>query len=161
MLSIAFSFLSVCAIAQTKTDTIKVYGNCEICKGKIEKAARAAGAETANWNDETKMLTVSYNEVTASNMNIQKQIASAGYDTQDVKAFDDAYNKLPECCQYERANGNDESSMNMQHDNMSCCANMSMEKCTKDGCCKADISCCTNHEAGKDCCANGKCSGSK
>jgi hypothetical protein len=35
-------------------------------------------------------------------MNIEKEIAAVGYDTQDVKATDDAYHKLPKCCQYER-----------------------------------------------------------
>ena len=38
-----------------KNDTIKVWGNCGMCKTKIEKAAKAAGASTANWNEETKI----------------------------------------------------------------------------------------------------------
>jgi len=41
------------AIAQTKTESFKVSGNCGMCKSKIEKAAVAAGAKTATWNIET------------------------------------------------------------------------------------------------------------
>jgi hypothetical protein len=31
-------------------------------------------------------------------------VAAAGYDTEDYKASDSAYQKLDECCQYERKN---------------------------------------------------------
>ena len=51
--------MSVCSVslfAQSKTDTVKVWGNCDECKGKIEKAAKKAGAATANWSDETYLL---------------------------------------------------------------------------------------------------------
>lgn len=88
--------------AQTKTDTVKVWGNCEECKGKIEKAAKKAGAASAEWNDETYLLIINYNGDKTSSLAIQKSIASVGYDTQDVKAEDAAYKKLPKCCQYKR-----------------------------------------------------------
>src|SRR5215216_4383624 len=94
MLSFLFACTSMIVFAQSKTDTIKVWGNCETCKGKIEKAAIAAGAATADWNDETKSLVVSYDASKTSNIDIQKKIASAGYDAQDVKATEAAYKKL-------------------------------------------------------------------
>lgn len=86
----------------TTTETIKVWGNCEMCKSKIEKAAKAAGATSANWNDETKILTVAYVPAKSTTKKIQEKIAAVGYDTQDVTATDESYNKLPGCCQYER-----------------------------------------------------------
>jgi len=88
--------------AQAKTDTVKVWGNCEECKDKIEKAAKKAGAMDANWSDETYMLVVNYNTDKTSTMDIEKSIAAVGYDTQDIKATDAAYKKLPKCCQYKR-----------------------------------------------------------
>lgn len=97
--------MSVCAsvlFAQAKTDTVKVWGNCDECKSKIEKAATSAGATSANWSDETLLLVVNYDASKTSVMNIEKAIAAVGYDTQSVKASDAAYKKLPKCCQYDR-----------------------------------------------------------
>ena len=96
------SFCSASLFAQSKTDTVKVWGNCEECKNKIEKAATSAGADVANWSDETYLLVVNYDASKTSSLDIQKSVAAVGYDTQDVKAEDAAYKKLPKCCQYER-----------------------------------------------------------
>jgi mercuric ion binding protein len=96
------TFCSFNLFAQSKTDTVKVWGICEECKGKIETAAKKAGALSADWNEDNYLLVVNYNSDKTSAMNIQKEIAAVGYDTQDVKATDDAYNKLPKCCQYTR-----------------------------------------------------------
>jgi periplasmic mercuric ion binding protein len=102
--AILFSaFISNSAAAQTqKNETIKVWGNCGICKKKIERAAKGAGATTASWNEETKELKVSYAAEKTSNMKIQEAVAKVGYDTQDVTANDKAYHKLDACCQYDR-----------------------------------------------------------
>ena len=99
---ILFNFSSAALFAQAQTDTVKVWGNCEECKSKIEKAATSAGATTANWSDETYLLVVNYDASKTSSLNIQKEIAGVGYDTQDVRAEDAAYKKLPKCCQYDR-----------------------------------------------------------
>jgi uncharacterized protein YabN with tetrapyrrole methylase and pyrophosphatase domain len=85
-----------------KTETVKIWGNCGMCKTTIEKAAKDAGATTAVWNKTTKMLKITYLESATSNAKIQEKIASVGYDTKDVTAPDAVYNELPECCQYER-----------------------------------------------------------
>jgi periplasmic mercuric ion binding protein len=83
-----------------KLDTIKVSGNCESCKKRIEKAAKLNGVEKANWNEETKMLIVEYNPAIVNNDDIQKKVASKGHDTQKYKADDKVYNNLPGCCKY-------------------------------------------------------------
>src|SRR5579875_1362829 len=83
--------LSIKAKANDKTDTVTVAGVCENCKGRIEKAAKQTGASTANWNEKSKLLSVSYNDSATSLLAIEKQIASVGYDTRDVKASVQSY----------------------------------------------------------------------
>ncbi|MEO6452656.1 MAG: copper chaperone [Ginsengibacter sp.] len=92
------------SFAQTsvKKETIKVWGNCGMCKKTIEKSARMGGAATAFWNEETKILKVSYNTSRSSSEKIQKSIAASGYDTQDFNSDDKAYEKLHDCCKYTR-----------------------------------------------------------
>jgi periplasmic mercuric ion binding protein len=97
-----FISINVFAQQQLKKETIKVWGNCGMCKAKIEKAAKKAGAKTALWNEETKELKVSYTAAKTSNQKIQQEVAGVGYDTQDVIASDKVYNNLHGCCQYER-----------------------------------------------------------
>ena len=62
----------------------------------------AAGAIAANWDKETKILELSYDPAVTNSAKIQTAVAAAGYDTQDVKATDQAYHSLDECCQYDR-----------------------------------------------------------
>ncbi|MBS1731025.1 MAG: ATPase [Bacteroidetes bacterium] len=95
----AFSFMGS---AQAKSDTLMVLGNCGMCKSNIETAATKAGANSAVWNKETKILVVNYDETKTTNLNIQKSIAAAGYDTPAIKATDADYLKLEKCCQYDR-----------------------------------------------------------
>jgi len=100
---LAILFTANSSYAQSlKTDSIKVWGNCGMCKETIEKAAKSAGAKTANWNEDTHQLSVEYAEKKTNALKIQQAIAKAGYDTQDVKGSDAAYNKLHGCCKYER-----------------------------------------------------------
>ena len=94
-------FFSVNLFAQ-KTEDVKVWGNCGMCKKTIEAAAIKGGAKVATWNKDTKVLTVEYKDKKTDLQKIQASIASAGYDTQDIAASSDAYGKLPECCQYAR-----------------------------------------------------------
>jgi periplasmic mercuric ion binding protein len=98
-------FIANAAFAQTKgikKETIKVWGNCGMCKTKIEKAAKAAGATKASWNEETLELKVQYKASATSSEKIQAAIAKTGYDTQDLTADGEAYKKLHSCCQYTR-----------------------------------------------------------
>jgi len=80
---------------------IKVSGNCEMCKERIETAAKSvAGVTTAEWSAETKQLHVSFDGTKTSSDAIQKAIAKAGHDTEKYKAPDDVYKALPDCCLY-------------------------------------------------------------
>lgn len=100
----SFIFITIASIgfAQSKSETLKVSGECGSCKKKIESAAKKAGATYAVWNVDSKELTVKYNSSSTNSAKIQKAIADVGYDTPDFKATDEAYNKLDGCCQYER-----------------------------------------------------------
>lgn len=86
----------------TKSETIKVWGNCGMCKTTIEKAAKTAGAKTANWNEDSKELQVTYAVKKTSSTKIQEAVANSGYDTQDFTAVKSAYDNLPGCCKYDR-----------------------------------------------------------
>jgi len=86
-----------------KTETFKVYGNCGMCEARIEKAAQSlAGVTSAEWNAETKMLTVKYDAKKVALLDIHHKIASVGHDTDQVKAQKEIYDKLPGCCLYDR-----------------------------------------------------------
>lgn len=147
--SVLFITIASVSFAQTKTETIKVAGECGMCKKKIEAAAKEAGATYALWNTDSKVITVKYNNNSSTNKaKIEQAIAGVGYDTQNVKASNEAYNKLHECCKYERT----DAATSTTH---SCCDDEKCTKtaCTKDGKCSPDMSCCK--EAGcdtKDCC---------
>jgi hypothetical protein len=80
--------------------SIKVSGNCDMCKERIEKAAKTEGVKNAIWNQETHILTVAFVPTKTTLDQIQQNIANAGYDTDKFKASDTAYKKLPQCCQY-------------------------------------------------------------
>lgn len=129
--------LASVATAQIKTETFKVSGNCGMCKTKIEKAAKDAGAKSATWDADTKDLTVTYKNSSTNAAKIQSKIATVGYDNAGAKATTEAYDKLHGCCKYERGTSE-----------------------TKAACCSGSTGCNHNeagHEAKADCCKDGKC----
>jgi periplasmic mercuric ion binding protein len=102
---ILFSFVTMNTQAQNASltsQTIKVWGNCGMCKTTIEKAAKKAGTTSASWDEDSKELKVSFDTLKTSAQQIQMAIAKAGYDTQDLTGDNNAYKKLPACCKYER-----------------------------------------------------------
>jgi len=121
---------TVAATAQPKTETFKVSGNCSMCKSTIEKAAKEAGAKTASWDVDTKILTVSYKSSTTNTAKIQESIANAGYDNAGATAPTDSYDKLHSCCKYDRTG-------TIADAKPECCKD---GKCSKEG------------HSGKDCC---------
>ncbi len=84
------------------TSTFKVWGNCEMCKETIENSLKVKGVKKADWNTESKMISVSYDATKITLDQIQKHIASVGYDTEKIKGDDKAYDGLHGCCQYDR-----------------------------------------------------------
>jgi periplasmic mercuric ion binding protein len=88
---------------QQKTETFKVWGKCEMCKSRIEKAVKAEGATSANWDSKTQLLAVTYDPAKTNIESLSKKLAAVGHDTEKFKATEEAYSKLPGCCHYERA----------------------------------------------------------
>jgi copper chaperone CopZ len=86
-----------------KTEKIKVYGNCSLCKTRIEKAANSVpGVSKAIWADKDEFLTITFDDTKTSVLKIEEAVAKAGHDTDHTKATDKAYNALPGCCRYDR-----------------------------------------------------------
>ena len=89
-------------MTSAKTETIKVWGECETCQASIEKASKVDGVSKASWDKTTKILTLVYDPSKVKSDNIQKKIAAVGYDTEKYKADDKVYAKLNACCKYVR-----------------------------------------------------------
>lgn len=125
-----FMFMVQFSFAQTaQKETFKVSGNCGMCKKTIENAAKKAGATYADWNKDSKIITVEYASESANSAKIKEQIAASGYDVPGYQAPKAAYKKLPSCCQYDRT----------ATTKSACCSSdqcTSEEKCTEKGCCK-------------------------
>lgn len=102
---IAFVLLSITINAQiknAKTETVKVYGNCGMCETTIEKVGTIKKIAKVDWNQETKMATLTYDTSITNQDEILKRIALSGYDSDKFLAPDDVYSNLHGCCQYER-----------------------------------------------------------
>jgi len=105
----ALLFLSIvpscrAQIKNSKTENIKIYGNCDMCKTNIEKAGNLKKVAELDWNKDTKMAKIIYDTTKTSTTEILKRIALAGYDSNQFLAPDDVYANLPNCCKYERVN---------------------------------------------------------
>lgn len=110
LLILFFSLISIISFAQAKveasasanvvTANFKVYGNCGMCKDRIEKALDTKGVKQAKWNIATKNLEVTYVPTKITEMKIRELVSAAGHDTDSTKAKDAVYAKLPFCCLY-------------------------------------------------------------
>lgn len=89
-------------IKNAKSETVKIFGNCEMCKKTIEKAGNRKDVAMVNWNKDSKIATITYDTTATNQEEILKRIAVAGYDSEKNKASDAAYKALPGCCQYDR-----------------------------------------------------------
>ena len=95
---------STVLFAKDKKEEFLVNGKCEMCEKRIEMAALAiSGVSKANWNKETKMITVMLDDSKTDVDKVHQSIAKAGHDTKLHKASDETYNSLPDCCKYDRS----------------------------------------------------------
>lgn len=97
-----FLFMNINAQSSLKKETYHVKGACEMCKARIEKAAKTKGVKNAQWSPETQILTVEYNPDNTNTDVILQHVADAGHDNEKYTAKDAIYNKLPACCHYSR-----------------------------------------------------------
>ena len=99
-----FMFGAFAVFAGNKTEKVKVYGNCDMCKTRIEKAAKTVdGVASANWDKETKMMDLAFDDSKTDVHKVEMAIAKVGHDTKMHKAKDEVYEKLTSCCKYDRS----------------------------------------------------------
>lgn len=90
--------------AKDKTDKFLVNGKCGMCEKRIEAAAMSVkGVSKADWNKDSKELSVTWDDAKTDVHKVHMAVAKAGHDTQMHKATDEAYHKLPACCHYDRS----------------------------------------------------------
>jgi hypothetical protein len=94
--------ISQAQIKNTKTDTLKVSGNCEMCKKAIEKAGSKKKISKVVWNTDSKMAIITYDTKKTSSDAVLKRIALSGYDNEKYLAPNEVYASLHGCCKYER-----------------------------------------------------------
>ncbi|MBA3663020.1 MAG: heavy-metal-associated domain-containing protein [Bacteroidetes bacterium] len=96
-------FLYSCGSSNSTVEkTVKVWGNCEKCKTRIETAAKINGVSKAEWNMDSKLLKFKVDTSITTINAVLKSVAHAGHDNEVFFADDYAYSRLPESCQYER-----------------------------------------------------------
>lgn len=170
-------FMGATTLFAQQTTSFQVSGNCGMCKSRIEKAAKEAGATQASWNEDSKQLKVSFASNTSLE-DIQKKVAAVGHDNAGAKASDEVYNKLHGCCKYERnataspaaekescckdgeSCKHDQAKAGTSCCDKPCCKDGKCAKCgdcCKDGKCTKGSDCCKS-EMKSDCCQDGKCS---
>jgi Cu(I)/Ag(I) efflux system membrane fusion protein len=80
-----------------------VSGNCDLCKERIEKAAKSVnGVKSAVWDSKTQKIHVEFDNMETNLITIQMTIAKAGHDTGKFKADNKTYESLPMCCHYRK-----------------------------------------------------------
>ena len=78
-----------------------VYGNCEMCKKRIESATLSLkGVKYVSWSPQSKNFSIIYNSTKVSIDDVKKKIADVGHDNSSYKATDEVYDNLHGCCKY-------------------------------------------------------------
>ena len=88
-------------ISKTVNTSFTVSGVCEMCKDRIEKSTiKFKGVKYVNWDIISNKVSIIYNSKKIKLDNIHKEISLLGHDTEFYQAPLEAYNQLPDCCQY-------------------------------------------------------------
>lgn len=89
---------------KTLTIKTKIYCDhcvkCESCKARVEsKVYELKGIRTVEMDSKKETIMVIYNPKFATPQQIREQVASTGYDADDVKATKEQVASLDGCCQ--------------------------------------------------------------
>lgn len=102
LISLLFVGILFCAnnvIAQTEVVKIKTSAQCETCKATIEKHLNfERGVKSAELDNDTKILTVSYDSKKTNPEKLRIAVTKSGYDADSLMADPKAYEKLRKCC---------------------------------------------------------------
>lgn len=82
---------------------LNVKGSCEMCKERIENAAKSVeGVSFASWDIDKQEVHLNFDPAKTSTDEIAKAIAKVGHDTDKYKAEQAVYDALPSCCKYRK-----------------------------------------------------------
>ena len=77
-----------------------------MCNNRIETAAKGVeGVQDAAYDLQAQSLKLTYDTKRTSPKKVQKSIAALGYDAGKVKAPQEAYDRLEDCCKYREIEG--------------------------------------------------------
>lgn len=96
-------FLMNISFAQDKNAraSLEVDGVCGMCKERIETAAiKTKGVKSAVWSIETHELSLIYDARKTNLDSVSKSVAAVGHDTKAIKATEEAYLSVHDCCRY-------------------------------------------------------------
>lgn len=99
LLSLTNSFAQ---IKNAKTEKVKIAGNCEMCKKRIEDAGNEKNISKVIWSEKTQIATIKFDSEKTTAKEILTRIATVGHDSEMVQTSNETYTNLPECCQYDR-----------------------------------------------------------
>ncbi len=83
--------------------TFKVNGTCEMCKHRIESSIKnMPGIWSSYWDVSSKTLLIIYDRTKITPAIIEKLVSAEGHDIDSMIATSDLFDRLPECCHYQR-----------------------------------------------------------
>jgi copper chaperone CopZ len=89
-------------IKNASVSNVRVYGNCGMCKKRIEKAGNQSGIAQVKWDTDAEMAQITYDGSKTTPEDVLKRIAAAGHDSDQFRADKKVYDALHACCQYAR-----------------------------------------------------------
>ncbi|MEM8507998.1 MAG: cation transporter [Bacteroidota bacterium] len=99
--TLLFAICSATAQEKNRKMTFEVDGVCDMCKARIEKAALGVtGVKYAVWDIPTHELSLIVDERKTDAMAIKMALVAVGHDTKELKATQEAYDKINPCCKY-------------------------------------------------------------
>ena len=100
LIAVMSAGVSAAVKQKSETVTIKTSAICNSCKNRLEKALKATdGVEEAALNLNNKKMKIKFDPAKTNANQLRQVIANTGYDADDVKKNETAYNNLPHCCQ--------------------------------------------------------------
>ncbi len=98
---------------KNKKMSFEVDGVCQMCKMRIEKAALdVPGVKFAEWDIPTHQLALIVDERKTNSMVIKTALVTAGHDTKELKATQEAYDQVHPCCRYRDIDSSDHKNHN-------------------------------------------------
>ena len=97
LLASSFSYAQESKVVEAE---FKIFGNCGMCKARLEKVMKVKEVKFAKWDKTTKIMKVAYLSPDITVDSLKHRAAEVGHDTDKFKADDAVYAKLPKCCLY-------------------------------------------------------------